>query len=244
MKWVVGIRHVYMSYATQISESFHTCERVMSHNEMTRGTCHPKTEEIGLKIITTAKIWNEFSRESPYITLNPKHVFTGVPKYSSKFSRQYTESPALKRSYGKTVRSGDPNILSMISSVSGYTWVMLHIWMSPFPQVNGSCHKTSTRNCAFTCVAWLHKHDTLQHTATHCNTLQHTATRNCTFTCVTWLHEHDFNAELHIQIWTSHVTKLMHKDRSTSNVLWLMDKDSSTSHIWCANLCICSMIYI
>ena len=51
--------------------------------------------------------------------LHMRDVFTGVPKFASKFSRDETESPALKRSNRKTDRSGDPNILSMISSVSG-----------------------------------------------------------------------------------------------------------------------------
>ena len=52
----------------------------------------PRTDEIMLKMITTAKI-------------------------SNKFSTEYTESPSLKRSR-KTNRSGDRNISSLICSVS------------------------------------------------------------------------------------------------------------------------------
>ena len=48
----------------------------------------PQTEEIGLKIITTAKISNEFSRESPYI--------------SNTFSRQ---SPNLQTNFHVSKRS-------------------------------------------------------------------------------------------------------------------------------------------
>jgi len=47
------------------------------------------------------------------------HVFSGFPKISIGVSRELTESPSLKRVQGKTVKSGDPNILSLISSVSG-----------------------------------------------------------------------------------------------------------------------------
>jgi len=39
-----------------------------------------------------------------------KHVFTGVPEISNKFSREWTESPSLKRSTRKSGRSGDPKI--------------------------------------------------------------------------------------------------------------------------------------
>jgi len=69
-----------------------------------------------LKRITTAKISNQFSWESPY--------------KSNKFSRESSEfqtsllgskrkSPSLKRKTEKTVESGNPNILSRISSLSG-----------------------------------------------------------------------------------------------------------------------------
>jgi len=55
------------------------------------------------------------------VPVHIKHVFSGLPKISNSFSfsRGYTESPSLKRSTRKSGRSGDPNILSLISSVSG-----------------------------------------------------------------------------------------------------------------------------
>jgi len=46
------------------------------------------------------------------------------------------ESPSLKRSYGKTVRSGDPNIFSMISSMSGHGWIMT--WDTGWRRLIGS----------------------------------------------------------------------------------------------------------
>jgi len=51
-----------------------------------------------------------------------KHAITGVPKIANDFSVEYTMSPSLRKSIGKTDRSRDPNLLSVISSLSGYTW--------------------------------------------------------------------------------------------------------------------------
>jgi len=72
-----------------------------------------------LKIITTAKIYNKFSWESPYI-LNmssresPKfQTGCNVSQWSPRHSKEWT---------GKPSKSGDPNISSVISSVSGH-WV-------------------------------------------------------------------------------------------------------------------------
>jgi len=68
------------SHVTRMNVSSHTCECVMLHVTHANVSCcsqqqhalpshhTPQTEEIGLKIITTAKISNEFSRESPYIS--------------------------------------------------------------------------------------------------------------------------------------------------------------------------------
>jgi len=66
----------------------------------------PQAEEIGLKMITTAKISNNFSGVPVHI----KHVLAGVPKISKTFSLELTESPSLRRSIRKTDTSGDANI--------------------------------------------------------------------------------------------------------------------------------------
>ena len=67
---------------------------------------------IELEICSTATIPTTFP-------IHIKHVFTGVPKISNEFSREYAESPSLKRSTRKSSRFIDPNIWSLISSVSG-----------------------------------------------------------------------------------------------------------------------------
>ena len=57
------------------------------------------------------------------VPIHVKHVFMGVPKIRNTFSVEYTESPSLKGSIEKTDRSRDPDIWSLISSVSGIcTW--------------------------------------------------------------------------------------------------------------------------
>ena len=75
----------------------------------------PQAEEIALKIVTTAQNSNEFTQESPYIsnTFSRKslNVLTG-------FHGSKRKSPSLKRVDGQTVQSGDPKVLSLISSVS------------------------------------------------------------------------------------------------------------------------------
>ena len=67
--WIVS-RSLYTTHAT---ESCHTCEW---GNTPICAKCYtsslplpvPQTKEIGLKIITTAKISNKFSQESPYMS--------------------------------------------------------------------------------------------------------------------------------------------------------------------------------
>jgi len=51
---------------------------------------NPQTEEIGLKIITTAKISKEFSRESPYISSN---TFAGESPNFQKIFHVSKRSP-------------------------------------------------------------------------------------------------------------------------------------------------------
>ena len=77
-------------------------------------SCIPRTEEIGLKLITTAKISNKFSRESPWISntfsrdLSEFQLGFHVSKRSPRHSKEWTGKPS------------NPDILSLISSVSGY----------------------------------------------------------------------------------------------------------------------------
>ena len=70
-----------------------------------------------------------------------KHVFSGVPKILNRVSREKTESPSLERVAGKTGISGDPNILSVISSVSGmicpmYIHDTIHESQDPMPNIH------------------------------------------------------------------------------------------------------------
>jgi len=77
------------------------------------------------------------------VPLHIKDVFTGVPKFSCRFSRVLTKSPSLKRSIGKTDRSWDPNISSLISSVSGiciYMYMYIHTYI--YMQM-GKCTRTN-----------------------------------------------------------------------------------------------------
>jgi len=75
----------------------------------------PQAEEIALKIVTTAQNSNEFTQESPYIS----NTFSREsPNVLTCFHGSKRKSPSLKRVDGKPVQSGDPNILSLISSVS------------------------------------------------------------------------------------------------------------------------------
>jgi len=93
------------------------------------------------------------------------HVFMGVPKMTNRFSRQSPyisntfswESPKWQRGFhvskqsprhskqcpGKLHKSGDPYILSLVSSVSGVSesrhtceWVMSHMWVSHVTHVS------------------------------------------------------------------------------------------------------------
>ena len=64
----------------------------------------PRTEELGLEIMTTAKFSTGFTQVPVHI----RQVFTGAPKLSKK-TRKQTESPSFQRSIRKSDRSGDPN---------------------------------------------------------------------------------------------------------------------------------------
>ena len=69
-----------------------------------------------LKIITTA----QFSNKQIFtgVPVHIKHVFTGVPRFSYTFLLVKTESPSLKGFDEKVVRSRNPNMSGLISSVS------------------------------------------------------------------------------------------------------------------------------
>jgi len=69
-----------------------------SVSALCRDTLHPQTEEIGLQIITTAKISNKFSRESPYISIPFSRE---SPKFQTGFHGSRVKSPSLKRWTGK-----------------------------------------------------------------------------------------------------------------------------------------------
>jgi len=60
-----------------------------------------------------------FQQVCTVVPVHIKHIFTGVPKFSYNFSIVETESPSLKRPNDQIVRSRDPNISSLISSVGG-----------------------------------------------------------------------------------------------------------------------------
>jgi len=77
----------------------------------------PRTEEIGLRINTTENLKQVFVGVSVHI----KHIFLGVPKISKWVSREQMESPSLKRVAGKTGKSRDPNIFSLVFFVRGDT---------------------------------------------------------------------------------------------------------------------------
>ena len=88
------------------------CTRVVC----THTSLFPRTEKTGLKIITTAKISNKFSQESPYIS----NMF---PRESTKFQIGFhmgKRSPLHAKEWTvKPSKSRDPNMLSLISYVSG-----------------------------------------------------------------------------------------------------------------------------
>ena len=72
-----------------------------------------------LKIITTAKIYNKFSWESPYIlNMFPRES----PKFQTGFNMSQWSARYSKEWTGKPSKSGDPKFSSVISSVSGH-WV-------------------------------------------------------------------------------------------------------------------------
>ena len=78
----------------------------------------PRTEETGLKMITTARNSNKFSRESPYVS----NTFSREsPKFQAGFHLSKRSPRHSKEWTGKPSKSGDPNFLSLISSVSGTT---------------------------------------------------------------------------------------------------------------------------
>ena len=87
---------------------------------------YPRTEEIVLKIITTAKISNKFSPQSPYIS-------NTLSRESSKFQANFHVSQRSPRHSkelpGFPAESRDPNILSMIFSVSGYIYIYIYMFM-------------------------------------------------------------------------------------------------------------------
>jgi len=58
-----------------------------------------------------------FTHRHRHVTFT--QMFTGFPNFQTSFHGSKRESPSLERVDRKTVQSGDPNILSLISSESG-----------------------------------------------------------------------------------------------------------------------------
>jgi len=75
-----------------------------------------RTDEIGLKILTTAEISNMFSRESPYIS---NMISRESPQFQTGFHMSKKSLHHSKVCPGILDKSGDPNILRVVSAVSG-----------------------------------------------------------------------------------------------------------------------------
>jgi len=91
------------------------------------------------------RTWNNYDCQNfqqvfTEVPVHIKQLFTGVPQISNEFSREFMVSPSLKRSIRETDRSGHPNILSPISSMS---WV----W-------RGTCTLKNIVDC-FCPLAWI-----------------------------------------------------------------------------------------
>jgi len=69
----------------------------MRHIDGTIVQMNPRTEEIGLTIITTAKISNKFSRESPYIQTR----FLGSPQNFNQGFTWVNGVPVSQKIYSK-----------------------------------------------------------------------------------------------------------------------------------------------
>jgi len=140
-EWVMS--HIWTSHVAHMNESCRTYEWVMSHTWMShvaRLSPKPKPKLLetdasrggvvcvcewvmlphgrrrsDLKWLRLPKFHTSF-HQAP-VTF--KQVFTGFPRFQSIFHGSKQESLSLKRVDRKTVQSGDPNIQSLISSVSG-----------------------------------------------------------------------------------------------------------------------------
>jgi len=126
------LTHLYTNAHTHTHTHTHTHAHTRTHTHIWCGciTClqsqsskiclayhqDPQTEKIGLKIITTAKFSNMFSRESPYIS---KTFSRESPKFQAAFYASKRSPRHSQECPGKQDKSGDPNILRLASSVSG-----------------------------------------------------------------------------------------------------------------------------
>ena len=68
-----------------------------------------------------------FTHRHRHVTFT--QMFTGFPNFQTSFHGSKRESPSLERVDRKTVQSGDPNILSLISSESGIYMYSLCVWV-------------------------------------------------------------------------------------------------------------------
>jgi len=94
----------------------------MFHDSFHMFHASPQTEEIGLQIITTAKISNEFSRESPYIS----NTFSGVsPNFQTNFHVSKRSPRHSKDLTGKLL-----DLKIQISWVRSPPWAVSYVFMT------------------------------------------------------------------------------------------------------------------
>jgi len=90
--WDLTHSHVCRDSFTCMTWLIHVCD--LTHSHVERYSFIPQTEEIGLKIITTAKYSNKFSREFPYIS---NTFLRESPNFQTGFDGSKRKSPSLKR---------------------------------------------------------------------------------------------------------------------------------------------------
>ena len=155
-----------------MSHVTYTTHRIMSHV-----TLMTHLNELSVILDRTSNNFDcrKFKQDFVGVPIALQQAVTGVPKIQTGFHRSNRESPSLKRVDWKTVQSGDPNIFSLISSESSWEpheaklsdikWLLTH---------NCHCdHGVATISRLLNQL--LADESTtypLQHTATHCNTLQ------------------------------------------------------------------------
>jgi len=144
---------------------------------------HPQTEEIGLKIITTAKFSNNFSHESPYIS----HAFSGEsPKFQtlfhvSRWSPRQSKETADFCVYLEIQRFSVSSVISSVSGLGQDCIAVLQLIATHCNTLQHTATYCNKQHLGDMCITVLQHTTThyniLQHTATYCNILQQTACR-------------------------------------------------------------------